>query len=71
MPLSEMGLWTSALLVAVIILADLWAVLRVRKSQTNSSNKAMWIIGIVAVPIIGVLAWIVAGPRHASDAARY
>ncbi|WNW11908.1 PLD nuclease N-terminal domain-containing protein [Pseudomonas sp. DTU_2021_1001937_2_SI_NGA_ILE_001] len=71
MPLSELGLWTSTLLVALIILSDLWAVMRVRKSRTSASNKAMWIIGIVAVPIIGVLAWIVAGPRHAPDTARY
>lgn len=71
MPLSETGLWTTTMLVALIILADLWAVLRVRKSQTNSSNKAMWIIGIVAVPVVGVLAWIFAGPRHAPDTARH
>ena len=70
MPMSETGLWGVVLLVALIILSDLWAVMRVRSSHTSASNKTMWIIGIVAVPILGVLAWVVAGPRHQSGPAR-
>ncbi|GFM53559.1 PLDc N-terminal domain-containing protein [Pseudomonas capsici] len=64
--ISESGLWLFALLVALIVLADIWAVLRVRKSETSSSNKLLWIVVIVAVPVIGVLLWVLTGPRHVS-----
>ncbi|RMQ47418.1 hypothetical protein ALQ04_03880 [Pseudomonas cichorii] len=64
--ISESGLWLFTALVALIVLADIWAVLRVRKSDTNSSNKLLWIVVIVAVPVIGVLLWVLTGPRHVS-----
>ncbi|QAY85683.1 PLD nuclease N-terminal domain-containing protein [Pseudomonas arsenicoxydans] len=51
-------------LTAVLLLVELWAINRVRKAQGKSSNKLLWIVVIVFVPLIGVIAWAVAGPKH-------
>ncbi|RON15934.1 hypothetical protein BK660_26690 [Pseudomonas brassicacearum] len=51
-------------LTAVLLLIELWAINRVRKAQGKSSNKLLWIVMIVFVPLFGVIAWAVAGPKH-------
>ncbi|MBA1231939.1 PLD nuclease N-terminal domain-containing protein [Pseudomonas alliivorans] len=68
--ISENHLWLFAAITALIVISDIWAVMRVRKSVTESSNKLMWIIVIVAVPILGVLALLIAGPRHVDTPAK-
>lgn len=51
-------------LTAVLLLVELWAINRVRKAEGKSSNKLLWIVAIVFVPLIGVVAWALAGPKH-------
>jgi hypothetical protein len=51
-------------LAAVLLLVELWAINRVRKAQGKSSNKLLWIVFIVFVPLFGVVAWAFAGPKH-------
>ncbi|MEG5266966.1 PLDc N-terminal domain-containing protein [Pseudomonas sp. JDS28PS106] len=62
--LSESDLWLFTLITALVVIADIWAIMRVRKTVTASNDKLMWMIVIVAVPILGVLALLIAGPRH-------
>ncbi|RRV04186.1 hypothetical protein EGJ27_23220 [Pseudomonas sp. v388] len=62
--ITEGHLWLFTLLTALVVIADIWAIMRVRKTVTASNDKLMWMIVIVAVPILGVLALVVAGPRH-------
>ncbi|EJM22422.1 hypothetical protein PMI22_01594 [Pseudomonas sp. GM21] len=51
-------------LTAVLLLIELWAINRVRKAEGKSSNKLLWIVVIVFVPLIGVVAWALAGPKN-------
>lgn len=51
-------------LTAVLLLVELWAINRVRKAEGKSTNKLLWIVVIVFVPLIGVVAWALAGPKH-------
>ena len=51
-------------LTAVLLLIELWAINRVRKAEGKSSNKLLWIVVIVFVPLFGVVAWALAGPKH-------
>ena len=60
MPIETMWI----VLAAVLLLVELWAINRVRKAQGKSSNKLLWIVFIVFVPLIGVVAWALAGPKH-------
>ncbi|WP_338923148.1 PLD nuclease N-terminal domain-containing protein [Pseudomonas silesiensis] len=60
MPIETMWI----VLAAVLLLVELWAINRVRKAQGKSSNKLLWIVFIVFVPLLGVVAWALAGPKH-------
>jgi hypothetical protein len=51
-------------LAAVLLLIELWAINRVRKSEGKSSTKGVWIVLIVFVPLFGLIAWALAGPKH-------
>jgi hypothetical protein len=41
----------------------------VRKSEGKASNKGVWIVLIVFVPLFGLIAWALAGPKHVSHSA--
>ncbi|MDE1169467.1 MAG: PLD nuclease N-terminal domain-containing protein [Pseudomonas sp.] len=54
------------LLGAALLIIELWAINRVRKSEGKSSTKGVWMVLIVFVPLIGLIAWALAGPKHIS-----
>lgn len=56
-------------LAAVLLLIQLWAINRVRKSEGKSSTKGVWIVLIVFVPLFGLIAWALAGPKHITHGA--
>ncbi|PAU50964.1 PLD nuclease N-terminal domain-containing protein [Pseudomonas sp. PICF141] len=51
-------------LAAVLVLIELWAINRVRKAEGKSSNKLVWMVVIVFVPLFGLIAWALVGPKH-------
>lgn len=51
-------------LAAVLLLVELWAINKVRKAEGKSSNKLVWMVVIVFVPLFGLIAWLLAGPKH-------
>ncbi|AMT88615.1 hypothetical protein J2Y39_005253 [Pseudomonas sp. 2957] len=51
-------------LAVILVLIELWAINRVRKSEGKSSSKGVWIVLIVFVPLFGLIAWALAGPKH-------
>lgn len=55
---------TWIVLAAVLLLAELWAINRARKSEGKASTKGVWMVMIVFVPLLGLIAWAVAGPKH-------
>ncbi|MBV4473306.1 PLDc N-terminal domain-containing protein [Pseudomonas sp. B2M1-30] len=59
---------TWIVLAVVLLLIELWAINRVRKSAGKSSDKGVWIVFIVFVPLIGLIAWALAGPKHVTQA---
>lgn len=56
-------------LAAFLLLIELWAINRVRKSEGKSSTKGVWIVLIVFVPLFGLIAWALAGPKHITHGA--
>ena len=56
-------------LAAVLLLIELWAINRVRKSEGKSSTKGVWIVLIVFVPLFGLIAWALAGHKHITHGA--
>jgi len=51
------------LLGLLILIADIWAIVQVVKSGADVAIKVIWILVIVVLPVIGLLAWLLFGPR--------
>mgnify|MGYP001128180601 CR=1 FL=1 len=49
-------------LAAVILAADLWAIVSILGSGEASGNKVAWVVVILLLPVLGLLLWLVAGP---------
>ena len=56
-------------LAAVLLLIELWAINRVRKSEGKSSTKGVWIVLIVFVPLFNLIAWALTRPKHITHGA--
>lgn len=58
-------------LIGLIILAgDIWALLNVIGSDTSTGGKVIWVLLILILPLIGLLIWLIAGPRSAAPRQR-
>ena len=47
----------------LILIADIWAIIHVVKSGVTGGAKALWVILILFLPLIGLIIWFFAGPR--------
>ncbi|MBY6043330.1 PLD nuclease N-terminal domain-containing protein [Phaeobacter italicus] len=52
----------------IILIADIYAIYQVLTSGASTAAKLIWTLVILLLPVIGLIAWLVAGPR--GDAAR-
>jgi hypothetical protein len=57
------GVETGGLFALLILIADLWAVANVLGSRASLAGKVLWVVAILVLPLLGLLAWLVAGPR--------
>lgn len=47
----------------LVLIADIYAIYQVLTSGASTAAKAVWTIAILLLPVIGFIAWLVAGPR--------
>ena len=59
--------WTARLFVArrglLVLAADVWAVLNIAQSSASNEKKALWIVLVVVLPLLGLILWYFLGPR--------
>jgi len=48
---------------ALVLLADIWAILNVVQSNSETTPKVLWTAAIILLPVLGFIAWLIAGPR--------
>jgi hypothetical protein len=61
---AEMGFEYGGGIIGIIILIlDIWAIVRVLQSTASTIAKLIWIIVIIVLPVIGLLIWLLAGPK--------
>ena len=58
-----MGIEVSGLLGLLILIADVWAVINVVQSGASTGAKVGWVVLILLLPVLGLLIWLIAGPR--------
>ncbi len=52
------GLWGITLLVA-----DVWAIVNIFQSSASTERKVLWTVLVILLPLVGFIAWLIAGPR--------
>jgi len=46
----------------LILIADIYAILKIAKSSTSDGKKALWIAIVLVLPVLGVIVWYLLGP---------
>ena len=50
-------------LILLIFALETWAIVGVLGTPRRTGDKAAWILGIILLPVVGVLAWLAWGKR--------
>jgi len=58
-----MGIEVGGLIGLIILIADIWAIINVLGSPASTGSKVLWVLIILLLPVIGLIAWLIMGPR--------
>lgn len=54
-------------LLGLLILAlDIWAIFKILTSGASVLAKVLWTLAILILPVVGFIAWLIAGPKGPS-----
>lgn len=62
-----MGLEGGGILGLLILIADVWAIIRIAQSGATPGVKALWIVLVLVLPVLGLIIWLLLGPRDAKS----
>lgn len=51
------------LLGIAIFVADIWAIVKTLQSPVTPGTKALWVLVIFLLPVVGLVIWFFMGPR--------
>ena len=52
------------LLGLLILIADVWAIIKILQSGADSTKKLLWVVVVILLPLIGLVLWYFIGPRN-------
>lgn len=58
-----MNVEVSGLLGLIILVLDVWAIVKTISSTAPTGTKVLWIVIILLLPVLGLIIWAFAGPR--------
>jgi hypothetical protein len=47
----------------LLLIADVWAIINVVQSSRSTGVKVIWVVVILLLPLLGLIAWLIFGPR--------
>jgi succinate dehydrogenase/fumarate reductase cytochrome b subunit len=47
----------------LVLAGDIWAILNISQSSASNGKKLVWILVVLLLPLLGLIAWFLAGPR--------
>jgi hypothetical protein len=53
----------------LVLIADIWAIITIFSSSASNEKKALWIILVVLLPLLGLILWFFLGPRDGAKLA--
>ena len=58
-----MGIEVTGLLGLIILILDIWAIVKTIDSGTTTGSKVLWILLILLLPVFGFVLWLLLGPK--------
>lgn len=58
-----MGVEVGGILGLIILIADIWAIVKTVQSSASTGAKVIWIVLILVLPVVGLILWLIAGPK--------
>ena len=52
------------ILAVILLLLELWAINIVLRSTGGWVTKGLWIVVLIFVPLLGLIAWAMSGPKR-------
>ena len=51
----------------LILFGDIYAILKIAQSSATNGSKALWILVVLVLPMLGLILWFLLGPRGRSE----
>jgi hypothetical protein len=58
-----MGIEVGGLFGLIILVLDVWAIIKTVQSPAGTGSKVIWVVIILLLPILGLLLWLMMGPK--------
>jgi hypothetical protein len=58
-----MGIEVGGLFGLVILVLDVWAIIKTLQSPAGTGSKVFWVVVILILPMLGLLLWFPFGPK--------
>ena len=58
-----MGIQVSGLFGLIVLILDVFAIIKVMNSGATTGTKVIWTVIILLLPIVGLIVWYLAGPK--------
>lgn len=59
-----MGIEVGGLLGFLVLLLDIWAIVKIAGSGASVLKKVIWIAIVLILPVLGVILWFFIGPKN-------
>lgn len=46
----------------IVLIADVYAIIKIAQSAASTLAKTLWIVGVLVLPVVGFIVWLLAGP---------
>ncbi len=58
-----MGIEVSGILGLMLLVINVWIIVRIVQSTAGTARKVIWIVAILLLPLVGAIAWFFLGPK--------
>lgn len=58
-----MGMEVGGIVGLVLLILDIWAIVKTVESGAATGTKVLWIVVILVLPLLGLILWWFFGPR--------
>ena len=58
-----MGVEFGGILGLILLIANVYAIVKTVQSSASTGAKVLWIVLILIFPLLGLIIWLIAGPR--------